>query len=103
LDSKSTIQIGSGRERRDAGGAPADSRLSATNSAVAPSPEKAKARFTALSRERKTPGWRGEQGELTMVRTEDKIGPEKVRCLEWRTVVLVVARLEGYDSPKEME
>jgi hypothetical protein len=35
----------------------------------------------------KTPGWSGEQDELTKVRTEDKIGPETVRCSEWRTVV----------------
>jgi hypothetical protein len=72
-------------------------------SAAAPSPEKTKTRFTALSRKRKTPGWGGEQCELTKVRTEDEIGLKKMRCLEWRSVVLAVARLEGYGSPKGME
>jgi hypothetical protein len=39
-----------------------------------------------ISRKKNT-GMEWEQGELTKVRTGDEIGPETVRCSEWRTVV----------------
>jgi hypothetical protein len=62
-------------------------RAATTSPTAVPLLENAIARFTALSHERKTPGWSGEQGELTKVRDEDGVDPETVWCSGWRTVV----------------
>jgi hypothetical protein len=56
---------------------------------AAPSPENAIARFKALPRERKSPGWSREHGELTKVGKGDGVGPETVWSSGWRTSTAV--------------
>jgi hypothetical protein len=86
LDSKWTAQIEPGRAGRRSG----RKTVPTVIFAAAPSPESANSRFTASPRERRTPGWSREQGELTKVEYEGGADPKTMRCSRWRTVPSVV-------------